>query len=201
MPSLHDSHRSHNECLTHPSECDMALALARRSTCRSSGDNRISWRRGHAVRQAYRPTLCPPVPKPPRAALRVQLDDLALDHEDNAFGDIGRPVGDPLQVMHDNEQISRLGYGLRVALHEFDQLELDTLAQEIDPGFRFGELPRRFDILTHKGIEHRAKHGNRLFSHARDIHERLDQPLLRSADGDLRDALRIIADSLQLARN
>jgi hypothetical protein len=43
---------------------------------------------------------------------------LPFDHEDHHFGDIGRVIGDPLQIFRDRSDLGGAANGLRVLQHK-----------------------------------------------------------------------------------
>src|SRR6202011_1929559 len=83
----------------------------------------------------------------------TQLHDPSGVEEDDVFGDIRHPVGDPLQVLGEEEQDGRPLHVYRLLHHEAAQLVPDLVVERVDLVVAFSDGARA--ILV--GLDHRAQ--------------------------------------------
>ncbi len=73
-------------------------------------------------------------------------DDFSVDEVDNIFGDVGREVGDALEMARGRKKMSCPFYGRRIGFHDIGKLLVYTSVRLIDDVVFCANFSCQFDI-------------------------------------------------------
>ena len=130
--------------------------------------------------------------------IRVVPHVLRLRDEDHVLGDVGRVVGDPLQVPADQDEAERaldrpgVGHHVGEELAEHLVLELVHLVVALE------HVAGVLGVLLDERVERVADHLLRDGGHPGNVDERLERRLRDEHQHALRDVDRLVADPLEV---